>query len=71
MGESAKIVSWSPPTDAEESPRANNDNPDGQSDQAKTRPSPPRLIQSSADFIRGFVPPDYLIDGVLQRRFCY
>jgi hypothetical protein len=32
---------------------------------------PPPLIQSSAEFIRGFVPPDYLIDGVLQRRFCY
>jgi hypothetical protein len=28
-------------------------------------------IKSSADFIRGFVPPDYLIDGLLQRRFIY
>ena len=32
-----------------------------------TRP----LIQSSADFVKGFVPPDYLIDGILQRRFFY
>jgi AAA domain len=29
------------------------------------------LIVSSADFLAGFVPPDYLIDGLLQRRFCY
>ncbi|HZH12717.1 MAG TPA: AAA family ATPase [Microvirga sp.] len=33
-------------------------------------PVPP-LVQSSADFISGFVPPDYLWDGVLQRRYCY
>ncbi len=30
----------------------------------------PRLV-SSADFVRGFVPPDYLIAGMLQRRFIY
>lgn len=30
-----------------------------------------RLIVTSADFIAGFVPPDYLIDGLVQRRFCY
>lgn len=30
-----------------------------------------RLIVSSADFIAGFVPPDYLIDGLAQRRFIY
>jgi hypothetical protein len=29
------------------------------------------LIKSSAEFVKGFVPPEYLIDGVLQRRFCY
>ena len=29
------------------------------------------LIQSSAQFIGGFVPPDYLVDGILQRRFVY
>jgi hypothetical protein len=29
------------------------------------------LIVSSAGFLAGFVPPDYLIDGILQRRFCY
>jgi AAA domain len=29
------------------------------------------LIQSSATFIAAYVPPDYLIDGLLQRRYCY
>lgn len=30
-----------------------------------------RLIKSSAEFIRGFVAPDYLVHGILQRRFFY
>ena len=29
------------------------------------------LLQTSSRFVSGFVPPDYLWDGVLQRRFCY
>jgi AAA domain len=32
---------------------------------------PSKLIFSSSEFIAGFVPPDYLIDGLIQRRFCY
>jgi hypothetical protein len=28
-------------------------------------------MQSSAEFITNFVPPDYLIDGLIQRRFIY
>src|SRR5262245_10783462 len=28
-------------------------------------------FQSKADFVGGFIPPDYLIEGVLQRRFIY
>jgi hypothetical protein len=32
---------------------------------------PPNFVQSSAEFIRGFVPPDYLWDGIFQRRFFY
>jgi hypothetical protein len=31
----------------------------------------PRLIYSSAEFIAGFIRPDYLIDGLVQRRFIY
>jgi hypothetical protein len=30
-----------------------------------------RMLKSSGDFVKGFVPPDYLIDGLLQRRFFY
>lgn len=30
-----------------------------------------RLLVSSKEFVSGFVPPDYLVDGILQRRFCY
>src|SRR5262245_45675118 len=29
------------------------------------------LSQPSSRFVADFVPPDYLIDGLLQRRFCY
>lgn len=28
-------------------------------------------LKRSGDFVRGFVPPDYLVDGIFQRRFCY
>ena len=31
----------------------------------------PLKIQSSAEFINDFIPPDYLIDGLIQRRFIY
>jgi hypothetical protein len=33
-------------------------------------PSAP-LIVSTSEFVDGFVPPDYLIDGLIQRRFLY
>ena len=29
------------------------------------------IIQSSGQFVKGFEPPDYLFDGVLQRRYVY
>src|SRR5262249_32632261 len=29
------------------------------------------LLKSSAEFVAGFTPPDYLIDGLIQRRFIY
>jgi hypothetical protein len=37
------------------------------------RPDVPehKLFQSSAEFVSDFVPPDYLIDGLLQRRYVY
>jgi hypothetical protein len=38
----------------------------------KTQPLPAhKLFQSSAEFVADFVPPDYLIDGLLQRRYVY
>ncbi|MGL3108899.1 AAA family ATPase [Bradyrhizobium sp. BR 1432] len=40
------------------------------SDSAK-RYRPASLILSSAEFVAGFMPPDYVIEGVLQRRFIY
>jgi predicted nuclease of predicted toxin-antitoxin system len=30
-----------------------------------------QLLQSSAEFVKNYVPPDYLIDGWLQRRYVY
>jgi hypothetical protein len=32
---------------------------------------PAALVLSSKDFIAGFTPPDYLVEGILQRRFIY
>jgi AAA domain len=32
---------------------------------------PPKLIQSSGEFVAGFVAPSYTLDGILQERFCY
>jgi AAA domain/Bifunctional DNA primase/polymerase, N-terminal len=43
--------------------------PEPQADEQQEPAKP--LMQSSAQFIKDFVPPDYLIDGLLQRRFCY
>jgi hypothetical protein len=42
-------------------------------EQPKEEPKPKNGIQvfSSFDFTAHFVPPDYLIDGILQRRFFY
>jgi hypothetical protein len=30
-----------------------------------------KLMQTSAEFVAGYAPPDYLIDGLLQRRYVY
>ncbi|MGY3125998.1 hypothetical protein ACVWXQ_009935 [Bradyrhizobium sp. S3.14.4] len=31
----------------------------------------PMLLQSSGQFVSDFVPPDYVVDRIFQRRFCY
>jgi hypothetical protein len=43
-----------------------NDNNDDTKTDQKTK-----LMQSSAEFVTNFKPPDYLIDGFLQRRYVY
>src|SRR5262249_57350215 len=42
-------------------------------DKGKLAPTTPSTltIQSQAHFLADFMPPDYLVDGVLQRRFVY
>jgi len=55
-----KVAEWLSYTGDVDPPK-----PEEQQDQTKP------LIQSSAQFVAGFVPPDYLIDGLLQRRFIY
>ena len=52
---------WSPPPEGE-APSSD--------DEFANAPLPP-LIKSSGEFVAGFVPPDYLIDGLMQRRFAY
>ena len=34
-------------------------------------PAAKRLVLSSAEFVAGFRPPDYVLDRILQRRFVY
>ena len=36
-----------------------------------TRPERKVRIQSSAEFVGGYVPPDYIVDGLLQEGFLY
>jgi AAA domain len=41
-------------------------------DDARPNKSPPhRLVYSSKEFVAGFVPPEYVVVGLLQRRFLY
>src|SRR6266498_530063 len=40
-------------------------------DNAEAAQPQPQLIKSSAEFVAGFVPPDYIVDGVLQQGFLY
>lgn len=49
-------------------PEPANDNVPGP--KAPLRPLGPELVHSG-DFVRGFVPPDYLVDGILQGTFLY
>ncbi len=66
------IASWE--TQAAKQPQAEAGNSESKTDAgaADTKAEEaPHLIQPSGEFVSGFVPPDYLIDGWLQRRFVY
>jgi predicted ATP-dependent serine protease len=39
--------------------------------EAAAEPADKPLIKTSAEFVADFTPPDYVLDGILQRRFCY
>jgi AAA domain len=45
--------------------------PNWSPEQVASTGRPPIKILSKAEFIKGFQPPDYLVDGILQRRFLY
>jgi RecA-family ATPase len=40
-------------------------------DELAPPPPPPVRLMSYGEFLAGFTPPDYLVDGMLQRRFLY
>ena len=65
-----------PPRAAQDTPPTSQPSANGAGlAQATQAPQPTglktHLIQSSGEFVSEFVPPDYLIDGWLQRRFVY
>jgi AAA domain len=45
--------------------------PDTSTGQDSTADRSENIIQSSGQFTRNYSPPDYLVDGFLQRRYCY
>jgi hypothetical protein len=47
------------------------DKPDGGDETQNIATPKPPLIVSSANFLKDFIPPDYLFDGILQRHFIY
>jgi hypothetical protein len=51
-------------------PNPDNDNSGAASTQAGIA-LPARIALSSAEFVAGFVPPDYIYDGIFQRRYLY
>lgn len=54
--------------DLEEEPKSNGKYARTNGDKEPARLAP---ILSTPEFLKGFIPPDYIIDGMLQRRFVY
>jgi|GEM_PF-3336979 len=50
---------------------ANEASPEWETQPASNNSVKAKLMQTSAQFVAGFVPPDYLVDGLLQRRYVY
>jgi AAA domain-containing protein len=78
MEASADISDWLQSHDVDLLWRIVGDLPDykapsgnGHADEAKPQSAGIPVIMSHAQFLEGFVPPDYLIEGMLQRRFIY
>lgn len=46
-------------------------NPAAEENEAAFPTPPGGFTKTLAQSLAGFVPPDYLVDGILQRRFCY
>ena len=62
-----KKIPTAEPTTDDSPPTADNSPPTAE----KPKQGQKTLIKSSGEFVADFVPPDYLIDGLLQRRFLY
>jgi hypothetical protein len=54
-----------------ERPWPEDDGPRGGESQKGNGGDAPRLVFTGAEFLSTFVPPDYLVEGLLQRRFLY
>jgi hypothetical protein len=59
------------PTEAPKTEPPKTEPPKDQPPPKDEKPKPPHLIETSAEFAANFVPPDYLIDGLIQTRFVY
>jgi hypothetical protein len=72
-----RLRRWRAPTQARDKWDIADELPDGITPEAmvETMLKAPdigvRLVKTLQEFLDGFVPPDYLLDGILQRRFVY
>jgi hypothetical protein len=62
---------WAPESDANGIKDAAEETAKDDGDAEEQEQTEQRVIQSSAEFIRSYIPPDYLIEGLLQRQFFY
>ncbi len=73
-----RLRRWRAPTQARDKWDIADELPDNISPEAMVKSMieapeirPERLLKTLSEFLAGFVPPDYLLDGILQRRFVY